>query len=391
MSGDAFSRYQSWREQLAAAPASAGGVLELVGDILRRSERLGTEGVEGALRRLSRSQVEEWLRSLKTSALQSSLLRAAEESVEYALGEGGEEGDLWRASALEGLQSRDRAASAVRALSEWERLHGSLEGEPGQLKKAYLAALGKMDAALRARARWFIPLNARRRQEREVLDASERAGAWWFSARAECDDLVATWTARTQSLTPHLQACAECRADLAESGLVDAPPRRHLASDDLWRFDLGLMSEMERTRVERHTAKCADCARAVKALEDGDDAIDEALELEEEQQGARTTRTPEPRRPGARHPEQRQVLEERRDFRVVLVRERQRVRLVVQPLAGRAVTAAVFLTPGRPSLKPQQEAEGIAFDLTAAAASGARFAHLSIQAGTETLERDFTF
>jgi hypothetical protein len=84
------------------------------------------------------------------------------------------------------------------------------------------------------------------------------------------------------------------------------------------------------------------------------------------------------------------VLEERRDFRVLLVRERQRVRLLVQPLAGRAVTAAVFLSPGKPSLKPTQGPEGLSFEL-GADAGGARSAHLSVQAGGETLERDFTF
>ncbi|MFP2931620.1 hypothetical protein ACLESO_41830 [Pyxidicoccus sp. 3LG] len=107
---------------------------------------------------------------------------------------------------------------------------------------------------------------------------------------------------------------------------------------------------------------------------------------------ARSSRAPVSHRPtSARHPEQREVLEERRDFRVVLVRERQRVRLLVQPLSGRSVTAAVFLSPGRPSLKPSHGPEGIAFDLTTASSTGARSAHLSVQAGGETLDRDFSF
>lgn len=392
MSGDALTRHQTLRGQLAAVTTVAGA-LEAVGDVLRRSERLGLEGCEAALRRLSRPQVEEWLRAQKPASLQTTLLRAAEEAVEYALGDGGEEGELWRTSALEGLQARDRAASSARALTEWERFHGSLEGEAATLKQSYLRALGTLDSALRPRARWFIPLNPQRRQERDVLDSAERPEAWWFSARAECDDLVATWTGRPQKQTPHLQTCAECRADMAETAIVDAPPRKHLSSDDLWRVDMGLMTADERARVDAHTAKCSDCAQAVLALDEGDGAIEEALELEEEPSGlsARTSRAAEPRRPGARHPEQRQVLEERRDFRVVLVRERQRVRLLVQPLGGRTVTAAVFLAPGRPSLKPQHDVEGIAFDLTSAAASGAHSAHLSLQSGTETLERDFAF
>ncbi|WP_224241668.1 zf-HC2 domain-containing protein [Hyalangium gracile] len=226
-----------------------------------------------------------------------------------------------------------------------------------------------------------------------MLDPNERVQAWWFSARADCDDLVATWTQQPRSLSPHLQSCAECRADLADTAVVDQPPRRHLTTEELWSFDLGTMSADERARVDAHTASCSDCAQAVLALEEGDSAIDEALEMEAEGAGAsaaRTSRAPVPRRPGARHPEQREVLEERRDFRVLLVRERQRVRLLVQPLSGRSVTAAVFLTPGKPSLKPSQGPEGISFEL-GAEAGGARSAHLTVQAGGETLERDFSY
>ena len=74
---------------------------------------------------------------------------------------------------------------------------------------------------------------------------------------------------------------------------------------------------------------------------------------------------------------------------MVLVRERQRARLLVQPLAGRAVTAAVFLAPGKPSLKPQQGPEGLEFELGTA---GGRSAHLMVRVGnSEIFERDFSF
>jgi hypothetical protein len=390
---DALSRYQARRHQLADTSSSVGGTLEAVGELLRRSTRVGAEGTEPALRALTRPQIETWLQSLRPAELRTTLLKAAEEAVEVALGEGSEESEVWRTSAMDGLASRDRAASVARALGQWEALHGALEGEAAQRRIGFLQALGKIDAALRPRARWFIPLNPYRREERDMLDTNERLQAWWFSARADCDDLVATWTAQPQSLTPHLQSCAECRADLAETALVDHPPRRHVSSEELWRFDVGLMSADDRARMEEHTAHCSDCAQAVLALEEGDTAIEEALELDADGSGsavARTSRASTPRRPGARHPEQREVLEERRDFRVLLVRERQRVRLLVQPLAGRAVTAAVFLSPGKPSLKPTQGPEGFSFEL-GADAGGARSAHLSVQAGGETLERDFTF
>jgi hypothetical protein len=390
---DALSRYQARRHQLAGGTASVGGTLEAAGDVLRRGSRLGTEGVTPALRALTRPQVETWLRTLKTVELRASLLRAAEEAVEAALDEGSEEAELWRTSALEGLVARDRAASVARALGEWETLQGPFEGEAAQLRSSFLQSLGNIDAALRPRARWFIPLNPQRREERDLLDSNERTQAWWFSSRAECDDLVATWIAKPRSLSSHLQSCAECRADLADAAVVEQPPRRHLSSDELWRFDMGLVAEDERARMNTHAEQCADCAQAILALEEGDTAIEEALDLEEEGAtgvAARTSSAAVPRRPGARHPERREVLEERREFRVLLVRERQRVKLVVQPLGGKAVAAAVFLTPGKPSLKPTQGPEGLSFEL-GADAGGARTAHLTVQVGSETLERDFTF
>ncbi|NVJ14072.1 hypothetical protein [Myxococcus sp. AM010] len=392
--GDTLSRYSARRSQLLSGTASPGEVLEAAGDLLRRRSRLETEGVDAALRGLGRPQVEAWLKSQKPQSLQPVLLRAAEEAIEVAL-DGGEEADMWRASALEGLSARDRVASAAHGLAVWEGLHGALDGESAQLRDRFLAALQGLDSALRPRARWFIPLNPQRRQERDLLEPAEQDAAWWFSARAGCDDLVATWTANPQTLTAHLQECDACRADMADAAPVDMPPRRHLTADDLWRLDMGQLSEDERTRLDAHTARCGECAQAVLALDEGEAAIEEALDLEEDgavARSARTSRAPVSHRAhAARLPEQREVLDERRDFRVVLVRERQRVRLLVQPLSGRTVTAAVFLSPGRPALKPAHGPEGIAFDLTSASSTGARSAHLSVQAGSETLERDFSF
>ncbi|MFE8596108.1 hypothetical protein [Archangium violaceum] len=154
---------------------------------------------------------------------------------------------------------------------------------------------------------------------------------------------------------------------------------------------MGMMSAVELKWVDEHTEKCIECAQAIWALEEGDEAIEQAQD-EQSAPAARGSRNMEnpARRPGAaRHPEQREVLEERREFRVVLVRERQRARLLVQPLAGRAVTAAVFLAPGKPSLKPQQGPEGLQFEL---GTGGGRTAHLMVRVGnSEIFERDFSF
>ncbi|HEX8538472.1 MAG TPA: hypothetical protein VF664_13475, partial [Cystobacter sp.] len=109
---DALSRYQARREQLVRGGASNGGSLEAIGDILRRAERLGREGIEQALRGLTRADIDGWLRAQKPEALQPALLRAAEEAAEAALGEESEEAEVWRASSLDGLAARDRAESA---------------------------------------------------------------------------------------------------------------------------------------------------------------------------------------------------------------------------------------------------------------------------------------
>ncbi|WNG49781.1 hypothetical protein F0U60_40940 [Archangium minus] len=388
---DALSRYQARREQLAQGGSPNGGSLELIGDILRRGERLGREGVERALRGMSRGDIDTWLRAQKPESLQPALLRAAEEAAEVALGEEGEEAEVWRASSLEGLTARDRAESAARAISEWELLHGALDGETARTLRAFREGLGRLDEALRSKARWFIPLNPQRRAERDLLDAAERARAWWFTARADCDDFIAALSQRPARPSSHLQSCPECRADLSSTEPVEAPPKRHLSADDLWRFDMGLMSAVELKWVDGHTEKCLDCAQAIWALEEGDEAIEQAQD-EQPAPAARSSRAMEnpARRPGAaRHPEQREVLEERREFRVVLVRERQRARLLVQPLSGRVVTAAVFLAPGKPSLKPQQGPEGLQFDL---GTGGGRSAHLMVRVGNnEIFERDFSF
>ncbi|WP_257454656.1 hypothetical protein [Archangium lipolyticum] len=392
---DTLSRYQARREQLVRGGAPKNDSLVLIGDILRRGERLGGEGVERALRGLSREDIDAWLRAQKPEALQPALLRAAEEAAEVALGDGGEEAELWRTSSVEGLTARDRAESALRAISQWESLHGPLEGETARRLNSFREGLGRLDTALRPKARWFIPLNPQRRAERDVLDAAERARAWWFSDRAECDDFMAALGNKPERPSPHLEGCAACRADLSSTASVEAPPKRqplHLSEEELWRFDMGMMSASELAWVDRHTEDCLECAQAIWALEEGDDAIEQAMEEQERPApAARSSRSAEPaRRPGAaRHPEQRDVLEERREFRVVLVRERQRARLLIQPLAGRTVTAAVFLAPGKPSLKPQQGPEGLQFDL---GTGGGRTAHLMVRVGTsEIFERDFTF
>jgi hypothetical protein len=389
---DPLTRYQARREQLTRGGLPKDGALEVIGDVLRRAERLGGDGVEPALRDLSAGDIEAWLRAHAAEALTPALVRSSQESAEAALGEDVDESDVWRASSFESLCERDRSESALRAITAWEALHGALRGDAAVRLKRLREALHQLDAEWAPRVRWFIPLNAQRRAERDLLDGTERPRAWWFTARADCDEFVSSLGPRVERPGPHLKACAECQADLTRSASIDTPPKRHLSADDLWRFDMGTLSAAELKWVDGHTEKCLECAQAIWALEEGDEAIEKFLaEAEHLAPAARSSRAAAPagHGAGARRPEQREVLEERREFRVVLVRERQRARLLVQPLGGRAVTAAVFLAPGKPSLKPQPGPEGLQFDLGTA---GGRSAHLMVRIGNNDIfERDFSF
>ncbi|MET0401491.1 MAG: hypothetical protein ABW123_03770, partial [Cystobacter sp.] len=259
---DPLSRYRTRREQLTRGGFPNGVALEVIGDWLRRGGRLGTEGVDASLQALGRPDVEAWLRACDPEALQSGLLRAAQEAAEAALGEDVDESDVWRASAFEGLSARDRVESALRALSRWESLHGELRGDAATRLMEVRVGAARADAALGGRVHWFIPLNAQRRVERDLLDAEERSRAWWFAARSDCDDFLTALSPRGDRPGTHLQSCEECRTDLRKSASVEAPPKRHLSADDLWRFDMGTLSAAELKWIDGHTEKCLECAQA---------------------------------------------------------------------------------------------------------------------------------
>ena len=71
---DVLSRYSARRSVLSSTKSSPGEVLEAAGDLLRRSTRVGIEGVDAALRGLGRPQVEAWLKAQKPQSLQPLLL-----------------------------------------------------------------------------------------------------------------------------------------------------------------------------------------------------------------------------------------------------------------------------------------------------------------------------
>jgi hypothetical protein len=314
--------------------SDAGVVLVAVGSGLRRSKAVkAAEGGEESLRRLSSEAVVQWLAEVELEALGESLLRATLEAVEAGLGEPDEAG-TWKSWALTALHERDALQSALAALERWLLLHGS-PAKVAEPARRLGSAVGELDRRMAHRARWLGALNDARRAEHQRLDESRRAEAWWFGARVECDPLLAA-LAGTAEEHPHLNTCAECRADLKAVQTVHAPRLRHLGDDELWRFDVGLASDGERSVVEAHAARCPDCAQAVQVLEEGEAYIAEALG--EPPGPGQARKKPLEDAPRARR---REVLAERRGVRLSVVREPKRTKLLVERVSAQIVRAEV--------------------------------------------------
>ncbi len=387
------SRYVARVEELAALvkddrrPPEAGALLEVAGDLLRRAGELKVDerAVEAALRLLAQPAVESFLSTLALDEISARMTRAADEAVEAALPEGAEEAETWRAWALEGILSRDRLESILAAV----RRLGQAWASP--LADALAARLKAEDRALRGKARWFTGLNALRRQHRELLDPSGRAGAWWFSSRADCDGLI-SWLGGVPADAAHLGTCKDCQGDLAVARDVEQPRTRHLSADDLWKLDLGLTSRAERAAVDAHAADCVECRRAVAALAEGERAIAEAA--------GGPGRTEQPRQQPSLRPPDRpeqggpELLEDGKELRVLLFRQKNRARLVVVPTPGRRIAAAAVLLPeqSRTPLRPRSTEEGLEFELPEGRSLQGSRITLKLQwtDGQEPYEQDWT-
>lgn len=358
----------SLREQLGRSPAPLPppALLRAAGDLLRRAIAAGLDlgRVDAALRNLPKDAVVEAVEGLDLPELESMLARAADEAVEAGLAEEGDERDLWGSSALEALQARDAAESTSCAVDRWRSLSGPLDPKTQRVLQKLTAGLERLDRTLRGKARWFTPLNPRRRIERDLLDSPHREAAWWFNARSGCDELIPKLSGQLTADEKHFKTCQDCRRDVERSNPVDAPPRRHLTQDDLWNYDLGLMPLKERRAAVAHAEECLECAQLLSAVAEGEKAIAEAAEWAPERPAARRREGPSPtegyastRRPG------RHIVAAQNEFRVLVVRDARNVKLLVQPLSGRGLAAAaVHLLPRRP-IEPRPCPEGLEFDL----------------------------
>ncbi len=274
-------RYAARARELHVSSAEGLGperVLGAAGDLLRRSAALGVDhgAVDAALLALSPEAVAAWSVALPERVSHAHFERAAHAAAAVALAESPEERAPALHAALDALHALDGLASVAVALAR--RVELGAEDDPA-LHHALVQQLDGLDRAAAARARWLVGLNDHRRKERDLLDPGPRERAFWYSARAGCDGLLAALAgepAQGGAWDTHLRGCAACAADLAATRLVDAPPTPHLTEAELLRFELGELSPRERARVERHADACFDCGQAVWALADGERAIVES-------------------------------------------------------------------------------------------------------------------
>jgi|GEM_PF-1086082 len=328
----------------------AGALLGASGYLIRRSRALTAEGrgdlvtVDAALKSLAREDIAAWLARASTAGLRQALQRAADAAFEVALSDD-DEREGHKEAALEGLAERETLAATLTALRRWEEQNSPLEDRSARRRDALEAEAKNADDALRKAAFALTPLNPERRAERDLLDGAHQHEAWWYALQADNDEAVALMTGSpTHTSFLHDQPQVSQAIQLAQS-----PPRRHLSEEELWAYDLGAMNKDQRSWVSRHAASCPDCKRALRALSEGEDAINEAL-------GAAPLRS----QPAAIEPDQ-EVAFEHQHFRALVFRSAKKIRLVIEektPGSLRAVS---------PSLKPRRLRGGFEVQLRPAA------------------------
>ena len=341
----------------------AGEILGAAGAQIRG----GQQAAEGPLKGLSRDDVEGWLSVVDAEALKADLQRGAEAAFEAVLAESESEAKEFEAWALEALHGRDSLEAALVGLVAWEAATGSL-GESGKRLRERLAEkLARVDAQGSTLARRLVGINASRRAARDRLAPQYRERAWWYSSRAECDDLAALWKSTDASKSPHCPACAR---DRDNAKLADQPPGACATEDELWMLDSDEMPTARRRLLEKHARACHECALALQAV---------AVPLFDSPE---TPSTPELGRPASAPPE---LVASRPEFKVLRFRG-PNARLIVEPARGQRLLAAA-LKVGSVSASASVGAGG-ALELELKGASGKRGALRVELPGGHTVDVD---
>lgn len=310
----------------------AGALLGAAGHLLRRGKALTSEqqsAADDALEGLQREDIALWLGGATATGLRQTLQRAADAAFEVGLSDDDGEREDHRNAALEGLAEREHMAALLQASRRWESIHGALDERHRRRRDALEAEINAVDSALRKTAVALVHLNDDRRSERDLLDDEARSSAWWYGLHADDDRLGAVFTSQK------MPAGAAGRPALA---LVQTPPRRHLSEDDLWAYDLGLLGDEQRSWVNRHTSSCHECKRALRALQEGESAIHEALGVA-------------PSKPALAPELEQEAAFEHAHFRAFVTRTSKKARLFVEEKTPGALAA---LTPVTAHLKPRR-------------------------------------
>src|SRR5215469_3440417 len=110
--------------------------------------------------------------------------------------------------------------SAMFAFARCETLGMKFSAQTNRTRRSFMAALEEIDRRYRPLSRNWVPLNALRRTQRDLLNPAEQEAAWWFTARSDCDGLLtalASLEGLSEPFRDHLRSCAECTSDLAKA------------------------------------------------------------------------------------------------------------------------------------------------------------------------------
>lgn len=323
-------------------------LLTAAGDLLRRSRRVTYDEseVDAALSVLSRDDVSAWASRLKIESVKRATSRAVDDAFEVALSDSEDERSTLLSRALEGLSLRDGLESALSAVARWQQSVRPLDARLADRLIALRASVATIDTELARGARALVCLNDVRRAESALLDSAESARAWWYTARNECDGLVGLFVGQSVRLTH----CEHCARDTAHAAPVESPPRKHLSADDLWRYELGLLDARQTTSLKSHAAQCASCRDALRALSEGERAIEETINERPSRLDAAT-----PDEAVLDHPRLRAALTRRgkRPMVVVTLKDRVKVRQASLHVEG--------ATPVQ--LPARRTAQGLEFNL----------------------------
>lgn len=325
-------------------------VLEGAGDLLRRSKAAPCEPalISKVLSLISPEALKSWADAIEVNEVEQKFERAASHAVEAVLPDSEDDASTLVGWAMHDLMTRDRLESAVVALEHAKR------DDAKTLAARLRADLARIDQQGKHTVASLTALNAERRAEAGLLDETARTTAWWLTARSgiEDDHLVKVLGGEAAGTLGK----AERRADQ----VVKAKRPRSPGFDELFCFDLGLLTPAEATVIRSQAAEDPELKLAMAAMAAGDEAIDELTRGEPSSVIQLHQNVPV-----AAQQSSIDVVAERPDFKVLVFRSKTQVQLVVQPRRQEHfAAAAVFLAHEPNRAFPSMPGEhGLYFDL----------------------------